>query len=150
MAVRPSQSFHAVQCDANGIVSGVEDISGTDYWINAGFFYLRSEIFNYIHEGEELVEAPFGRLIAQKKLFAHKYSGFWAAMDTFKDKIKLDRMEARGECPWMMGPARGDPLNRNVETTAAARETHSATPTMYRRTQRRSRTWLRWDDSHLA
>jgi glucose-1-phosphate cytidylyltransferase len=23
-------------------------------------------------------------------------------MDTFKDKITLDRMEARGDCPWML------------------------------------------------
>jgi len=23
-------------------------------------------------------------------------------MDTFKDKIAYDRMEARGECPWMV------------------------------------------------
>jgi hypothetical protein len=23
-------------------------------------------------------------------------------MDTFKDKITLDRMEARGDCPWMV------------------------------------------------
>ena len=22
-------------------------------------------------------------------------------MDTFKDKITFDRMEARGDCPWM-------------------------------------------------
>jgi glucose-1-phosphate cytidylyltransferase len=23
-------------------------------------------------------------------------------MDTFKDKISFDRMEARGQCPWMI------------------------------------------------
>jgi glucose-1-phosphate cytidylyltransferase len=23
-------------------------------------------------------------------------------MDTFKDKITFDRMEARGDCPWML------------------------------------------------
>jgi glucose-1-phosphate cytidylyltransferase len=23
-------------------------------------------------------------------------------MDTFKDKIQYDRMEARGDCPWMV------------------------------------------------
>jgi glucose-1-phosphate cytidylyltransferase len=102
VAVRPSQSFHAIRCDANGAVTDVEDVSTSDFWINAGFFYLKSEIFDYIREGEELVEAPFGRLIAERKLFAHKYPGFWAAMDTFKDKIKLDRMEALGDCPWMM------------------------------------------------
>jgi glucose-1-phosphate cytidylyltransferase len=102
VAVRPSQSFHAIRCADDGLVESIEDVSHSDYWINAGFFCFRSSIFEYIREGEELVEAPFQRLLAERKLFALKYQGFWAAMDTFKDKIKLDRMEARGDCPWMM------------------------------------------------
>ena len=55
-----------------------------------------------LHEGEELVTKPFERLIAKQSLFAHNYAGFWAAMDSFKDKITLDRMESRGDCPWMV------------------------------------------------
>ncbi len=31
-----------------------------------------------------------------------RHNGFWQAMDTFKDKIAFDRMEARGNCPWMV------------------------------------------------
>jgi glucose-1-phosphate cytidylyltransferase len=69
--------------------------------INGGFFVFRQEIFNYIEEGDELVEQPFGRLIAEHKLLAFRWAGFWQCMDTFKDKISLDRMEARGDCPWM-------------------------------------------------
>lgn len=102
VSVRPSQSFHAIQSEESGIVTAVQDIGATDYWINAGYFCLRREIFDYMREGEELVLEPFSRLIAEKKLYAYKYSGFWAAMDTFKDKIRLDRMEARGDCPWML------------------------------------------------
>jgi glucose-1-phosphate cytidylyltransferase len=105
LAVRPSQSFHGVHCGPDGIVTGIEDVSRSDYWINAGFFCFRSAIFEYIKEGEELVEEPFRRLISERKLLAHKYSGFWAPMDTFKDKIKLDQMESRGNSPWLMkGP----------------------------------------------
>jgi glucose-1-phosphate cytidylyltransferase len=102
VAVRPSQSFHTIRVDQDGIVTEVEDVSASDYWINAGFFYLRQQIFDYVQEGEELVEAPFRRLIGERKLYALRYPGFWAAMDTFKDKIKFDRLEARGDCPWMV------------------------------------------------
>jgi glucose-1-phosphate cytidylyltransferase len=101
VAVRPSQSFHAVHSNPDGTVTSIEDVGSSDYWINAGFFYLKREMFDFMREGEELVLEPFNRLIAKQRLFVHKYPGFWAAMDTFKDKIKLDRMEARGECPWM-------------------------------------------------
>lgn len=100
VAVRPSQSFHAVMCGPDGIVTSVQDVSTSDYWINAGFFVLNRRVFDYMRPGEELVIEPFNRLIAEKRLFAHQYTGFWAAMDTFKDKIRLDRMEARGDCPW--------------------------------------------------
>jgi glucose-1-phosphate cytidylyltransferase len=63
---------------------------------------LSQEIFNHIKEGEELVEEPFGRLIEQRRLAAYRHDGFWRAMDTFKDKISFDRMEASGACPWMI------------------------------------------------
>ena len=102
VSVHPSQSFHAVRTRPDGIVTAVENISSTNHRINAGFFALRPQVFDYMRDGEELVEEPFQRLIEDQKLFALEYSGFWAAMDTFKDKITLDRMEARGECPWMV------------------------------------------------
>jgi glucose-1-phosphate cytidylyltransferase len=102
LSVRPSQSFHAVRADDCGLVTAIEPVNASDYWINGGFFCLRREIFDYIQPGEELVERPFKRLIAEQRLSTLKYEGFWGAMDTFKDKITLDRMEARGDCPWMV------------------------------------------------
>ncbi|MCX8004034.1 MAG: glucose-1-phosphate cytidylyltransferase, partial [Burkholderiaceae bacterium] len=59
-------------------------------------------IFDVLHEGEELVEQPFQRLIESGRLWTYRHTGFWAAMDTFKDKITFDRMEARGDTPWML------------------------------------------------
>ena len=102
LAVRPTQSFHSVSTDATGMVQSIEPMSRSDTWVNGGFFCLRQSIFNMIHEGDELVEQPFQRLMAERKLYARKHDGFWAAMDTFKDKITLDRMAARGDCPWMV------------------------------------------------
>jgi glucose-1-phosphate cytidylyltransferase len=61
---------------------------------------LRHDIFDYIKPGEELVEKPFQRLIEKEQLFSYQHQGFWAAMDTFKDKITFDRMNGRGDTPW--------------------------------------------------
>jgi glucose-1-phosphate cytidylyltransferase len=102
VSVRPSQSFHAVRADADGQVTAMEPVSQSDAWVNGGFFCLRQEIFDHMRDGEELVEQPFERLMAQRKLWTQKHYGFWAAMDTFKDKITFDRMEAKGNCPWMV------------------------------------------------
>lgn len=102
IAVRTAQSFHCVHADDGGLVTSFGKISESEFWINAGFFCLRKEIFDYIREGEELVEKPFDRLIEQRQLSVYRYSGFWQQMDTFRDKIMYDRMEGRGDCPWMV------------------------------------------------
>jgi glucose-1-phosphate cytidylyltransferase len=99
LAVRPNQSYHVVSFDGD-VVKGVHSISEAGIWINGGFFIFRSNIFNYLHAGEELVEQPFERLIREEQLIAHKYDGYWACMDTFKDRQQLEDVYTRGEAPW--------------------------------------------------
>jgi glucose-1-phosphate cytidylyltransferase len=96
------QSFHAVNGDDNGIVTSFGRVADSSFWINAGFFCLRHDIFAELHEGEELVDGPFQRLIAQRRLAVFRHRGFWQSMDTLKDKIAFDRMEGREDCPWMV------------------------------------------------
>jgi glucose-1-phosphate cytidylyltransferase len=47
-----------------------------------------------------LVLEPFQRLIREKQLMAYEHNGFYASMDTFKDKQQLDDLYARGDAPW--------------------------------------------------
>jgi NDP-sugar pyrophosphorylase family protein len=53
-----------------------------------------------MREGEELVVQPFQRLIGEDQLMGYPYDGFYASMDTFKDKQHLDDLYARGSAPW--------------------------------------------------
>jgi glucose-1-phosphate cytidylyltransferase len=96
------QSFHAVETTADGYATKIAPLSSDKLLLNGGFFVLRKDIFDYIEPGDELVERPFQRLIEKKLLGVYRHDGFWRAMDTFKDKITLDRMEAQGNCPWMV------------------------------------------------
>jgi len=100
LAVRPSQSFHQVTYEQNGLVTSIRSIDQGDFWINGGFFIFRNSIFDYMDEGEELVVEPFQRLIANKQLIAYQNPGFWACMDTFKEKKLFDDMYERGNPPW--------------------------------------------------
>lgn len=102
VAVPTAQSFHGVSAEENGIVSAFGAMSDTTFAVNAGFFCFRRGIFDFIKVGEELVEAPFQRLIAAKKLAVFRHSGFWQQMDTLKDKIAYDQMNGSGNCPWMV------------------------------------------------
>jgi glucose-1-phosphate cytidylyltransferase len=100
LAYQPTQSFHVVDMGGNGDVKSISHIGDSGLWINAGFFVFKKEIFNYINEGEELVVEPFQRLIKEKQLHGYKYDGFWAALDTFKDKQLFDDLYAEGKTPW--------------------------------------------------
>lgn len=100
LLVKPSQSFHSAILDEQGFISEIRHVKDTDFRINGGFMAFRRDIFDYMQPGEELVEKPFERLIESKKLIGYKYDGFWAAIDTFKDKHHIDEMYAHNNRPW--------------------------------------------------
>jgi glucose-1-phosphate cytidylyltransferase len=100
VSVRPHHAFHIVDTDADGLVTKIEHVGASNVRLNGGFFIFRRQIFDFIRDGEELVEEPFARLIAERQLIAYRYDGFWQSMDTFKDKQRLDDLWARGDAPW--------------------------------------------------
>ena len=51
--------------------------------------------------GEELVVEPFQRLIDAGELVAYRHRGFWASMDTLRDKQMLEDMLEKGRTPWL-------------------------------------------------
>ena len=99
--VHPTQTFHVVQSDDEGLVTSIDDVKAA-VKMNGGYFVFKRNIFDYLQKGEELVVEPFQRLIAEKQLIAYDYGGFYGCMDTFKDKQTLDDMFARGDTPWML------------------------------------------------
>jgi glucose-1-phosphate cytidylyltransferase len=114
MSIRPAQTFHLVSMTENGIVNSIRDVRQSDIWVNGGYFIFRRGIFDYINRGEELVYEPFQRLIAERQLATYRYDGFWACMDTFKEKQQLDDMYGRGEMPWAIWRLRAHELGASV------------------------------------
>ncbi len=102
LSVRPNSTFHFVTRSDDGTVAAIDDVLSANSWINGGFFVLRREIFDYIKPGDELVEEPFRRLIAERRLGTHAYDGFWRCIDTFKDLQSLEALHAKGEAPWIV------------------------------------------------
>jgi len=100
VSVRPSLSFHLVSTGPDGLVTDIRSMEDSDVVINGGFFVFKKAIFDHLAPGEELVEAPFRRLVEKGEMIAYRHHGFWSAMDTFKDKQRFDDMESRGNTPW--------------------------------------------------
>jgi glucose-1-phosphate cytidylyltransferase len=109
LCVRPNLSYHSVSLEPGSanLVSDMHAINNGSVRINGGFFIFKKQIFDYLREGEELVIEPFNRLIAEKKLIGYSYDGFWASMDTFKDKQQLESLCAGGIAPWELWKSHG-------------------------------------------
>jgi len=100
VTVKPSVAFHYVSTDQNGYVKSIRQLNKTPLRINGGFFIFKNQIFDYISPGEDLVNEPFQRLIKKHELISYKHDGFWASLDTYKDKQRLDDLASKNASSW--------------------------------------------------
>lgn len=101
LSVRPSvYPFRVLDADEQGHVQRLLRPADANLWINGGYFTLRPEVFDVLHAGEELVEAPFRRLVERQLLHTIQYDGFWAPMDTLRDVERLESLATGGRPPW--------------------------------------------------
>jgi glucose-1-phosphate cytidylyltransferase len=122
-SAKPNLTYHSVVVEPSGVVQEIKPIRDTSLRINIGYFVFRQDIFKYIRDGEELVAEPFRRLISEGQLMAYQHEGFYAPMDSFKDKQQLDDLYARGQAPWEVWKR-----SRVNSSGADARAADTATP----------------------
>jgi glucose-1-phosphate cytidylyltransferase len=120
LCVRPNLSYHLVSLEkSNGsLVTEIHAIDNGSVRINGGFFVFKKEIFDYLGEKEELVIEPFHRLVAARQLIGYPYDGFWASMDTFKDKQHLEELN-QGTAPWKVWNHVPTPSSNTAEGMSA-------------------------------
>jgi glucose-1-phosphate cytidylyltransferase len=124
LAVRPATyPFSIVNADPSGRVTHITRPLKSDLWINGGYFLLRRAIFDVMEPGDELVEAPFARLIEDGRLHATRYEGFWAPLDTLRELEHLESLTVRGRAPWAVWDGSGasvtDAANGDTGSTVA-------------------------------
>ncbi len=85
----------------NNIVKGfIEKPKGDNAWVNGGFFIMNYNIFNYLTEDSSLEDEVLIKLMKDGELMCFHHEGFWHAMDTLRDKNKLDHLWKDGNSPW--------------------------------------------------
>ncbi len=119
LAVTPQDSFHVVGISPEGNLTGLEAVADMDMRINGGFFVLRQSIFDYFDEGEDLVTHACLRAAAEGRFQANRFDGFWACMDTVKERAYLEGLEDNGLSPWKIWRP-GHPTVRVAPPQAAA------------------------------
>ena len=98
--VRPPLTYHMVHADQGGVVRDIRDMEAANIRVNGGYFILRTDVFNHLQDGEELVVEPFHRLIdaaAPRRRTSTMASGCrWIRSRTVSDWKKC----TRGRAPW--------------------------------------------------
>jgi glucose-1-phosphate cytidylyltransferase len=102
LAVKPTGSFHLIETDDDGRVSGFRSAATLPMRINGGFFVFRREIFDYIDEGEDLLTESCLKVAQQGRMLAIPFDGFWAPMDTLKERAGLEDLYVHGRSPWTL------------------------------------------------
>jgi glucose-1-phosphate cytidylyltransferase len=100
-AVQPPARFGALSVNGTAISAFQEKPLGEGGWINGGFFVLSPSVIGAIpDEGSMFEREPLQRLTAQNQVQAYFHHGFWQAMDTLRDKQRLEELWASGGAPW--------------------------------------------------
>ena len=119
LAVPPQSSHHVVDVGEDGLITQVTPMRDLRQWENGGYFVLRPEIFEYLNEGEDLVEDALPRLVAQRRVIAYSHKGYWSPADTVKERAQLEEMYHRGHCPWMVWDPERSGANKAAATGTA-------------------------------
>jgi len=114
LAVPPQDSFHVVDIGSESRITAFTPVADMNMRINGGYFVLKQDIFDYLHEGEDLVMNACVRAASEGRLLAIPYDGFWAPMDTLKERSKLEDLYRTGRSPWALWQYQASPGGRRI------------------------------------
>ncbi len=102
LGVNPPSRFGELKVDGASVEEFAEKPEFADSWINGGYFFFDREFLPYLspEEGCVLERDPLVRLARDRQLSMFRHRGFWACMDTQRDREQLEGIWASGNAPW--------------------------------------------------
>lgn len=99
--VRPVSRFGILEVADDGKVMSFSEKPQLDGWVNAGFFVFSKRIFDYLDRDDCVLERePLERLAHEGQLVAYRHTGFFFAMDTYREYKYLNEVWDSGKAPW--------------------------------------------------
>jgi len=97
--INPTNRFGVVEIEGDRVTSFREKPK-VDGWINGGFFLFEQQIWDYLNDFCTLEEEPLQKMSLESKVYAYRHTGFWKAMDTYREYEILSDLWAQGKAPW--------------------------------------------------
>jgi glucose-1-phosphate cytidylyltransferase len=105
-AVQLDARFGGMDLAENGeVVSFREKVKDESKSINAGFFVLKPEVFNYLAgDTTDMMweDEPLEKLTLDHQLVAYRHKGFWKCMDALRDKLELEELWQTNKAKWKL------------------------------------------------
>ena len=100
-AVQPAGRYGSLSITGNRVNKFAEKPKGDGQWVNGGFMVCEPSMLKHIKNDETILEQePLIDLAENNRMAVYKHFGFWAAMDTLRDRTYLERLWAEEEAPW--------------------------------------------------
>lgn len=99
--IQPAGRFGALEIDDGKVTRFEEKRKGDGGWVNGGFFVCEPSVISRIDGDDTPWErAPLESLARDRQLAAYQHHGFWAAMDTLREKNQLEQLWSENRAPW--------------------------------------------------
>jgi len=99
-AVHPTSRFGKMDIDGNGTVRQFSEKPLTEDWINGGFFVFNRKVFEYLEGDGAFEQEPLRNLTRDGQLKAFLHTGFWYAMDTYREYLYLNELWNKQHAEW--------------------------------------------------
>lgn len=102
LGVNPPSRFGELRVSGSSVEEFAEKPDFADSWINGGYFFFQRGFLPYLSSEESCVleRDPLVRLAQARQLSMFRHRGYWACMDTQRDREQLEKIWASGKAPW--------------------------------------------------
>jgi glucose-1-phosphate cytidylyltransferase len=103
LGINPPSRFGEIKIEDDRVIGFAEKPDLEGHWINGGYFFFHRDFQKKISENENCIleREPLMQLARDGQLGIFKHRGFWASMDTQRDREQLTRLVEAGNPPWL-------------------------------------------------
>lgn len=103
LGVHPPSRFGELRLDGDLVTEFAEKPDLHNTWINGGFFFFQPGFLDYLNEAPDCVleRTPLIQLARDQQLAIWNHDGYWACMDTQRDREELTKLAATPTPPWL-------------------------------------------------
>ncbi len=97
--VHPRTKYGLLEVNKKNFIENFHEKPVLSDWVNGGYMVFNQKVFPFLRKNEMEI-AALKRLIKKKQLSIYKHSGFWFAVDTYKELEDLNSIWDSGKPPW--------------------------------------------------